>query len=287
MKILKRIISIVIWTVIALNLLTAGLLHLPGVQQFLGDKVSALLEEQLGTKVSVGQIDLGLLNRIIIDDVLICDQQSKEMLRVSRLSVKIDYMPLTEGKIHISSAQLFGAHAQLYRKDAKTAPNFQFVIDSLASKDTTNQTPLDLRINTFIIRNSSVTYDQHDIAPSEGLFNLAHLKVKDISGHINLKALTDDSLNINVKRLGFKEHAGLAVRRLAFRLSAGRRKAMLENLNLQMPSSNLRIDTLLANYQLNEKDLIPGSLTFSGRISESSITPSDLRCFESSLKNFQ
>ena len=287
MKILKRIISIVIWTVIALNLLTAGLLHLPGVQQFLGDKVSALLEEQLGTKVSVGQIDLGLLNRIIIDDVLICDQQSKEMLRVSRISVKIDYMPLTEGKIHISSAQLFGAHAQLYCKDAKTAPNFQFVIDSLASKDTTNQTPLDLRINTFIIRNSSVTYDQHDIAPSEGLFNPAHLKVKDISGHINLKALTDDSLNINIKRLGFKEHSGLTVRRLALRLAAGRHDAMLENFNLQMPSSNLRIDTLLANYQLNEKGIVPGSLTFSGRVSESSITPSDLRCFESSLKNFQ
>ena len=68
-KILKRTISIVIWTVIALNLLSAGLLHLPGVQQFVGGKVAAMLEEQLGTKVSVGQIDIGLLNRIIIDDV--------------------------------------------------------------------------------------------------------------------------------------------------------------------------------------------------------------------------
>ena len=286
-KILKRIISIVIWTVIALNLLSAGLLHLPGVQQFLGAKVSALLEDQLGTKVSVGQIDLGLLNRIIIDDVLIYDQQRQEMLRVSRLSVKIDYMPLTEGKIHISSAQLFGAHAHLYRKDAQTVPNFQFVIDSLASKDTTNQAPLDLRINTFIIRNSSLTYDQHDISPTDGLFNPAHLKVSDISAHINLKTLTDDSLNINIKRLGFKEHAGLTVSRLAFRLTAGRNNAMMENFQFQMPSSNLRIDTLLANYQLNEKGLVPGSLTFSGRIAESSITPSDLRCFEPSLKNFQ
>ena len=287
MKIFKRIISIVIWTVIALNLLSAGLLHLPGVQQFLGGKVSALLEEQLGTKVSVGQIDLGLLNRIIIDDILIYDQQRQEMLRVSRLAVKIDYMPLTEGKIHISSAQLFGAHAHLYRKDAQTAPNFQFVIDSLASKDTTKQTPLDLRINTFIIRNSSVTYDQHDMAPTDGLFNLAHLKVKEISGHINLKTLTDDSLNINVKRLGFKDHSGLTIRRLGFHLAAGRKDALLENFQLQMPSSNLRIDTLLANYQLNEKGLVPGSLTFSGVINNTSITPSDLRCFEPSLKNFQ
>ena len=286
-KILKRIISVVIWTVIALNLLSAGILRLPGVQQFVGGKVAAMLEEQLGTKVAVGQIDIGLLSRIIIDDVLIYDQQQKEMLRVSRLSVKIDYMPLVEGKIHISSAQLFGAHAQLYRKDSLTAPNFQFVIDSLASKDTTNQTPLDLRINTFIIRNSSVRYDQHDIASSEGLFNPAHLKVSGISGHINLKALTADSLNINIKRLGFNEQSGLAVNRLTFHLTAGRRNAMLENFLLQMPSSDLRIDTLTANYLLNDKGLVPGSLTFSGGIRKTNITPSDLRCFEPSLKNFQ
>ena len=286
-KILKRIISIVIWTVIALNMFFAGLLHLPSVQQFIGGKVSGLLEKELGTQVSVGQIDLGLLNRIIIDDVLIHDQQRQEMLRISRLSVKLDYMPLTEGKIHISSAQLFGAHARLYRKDAQTAPNFQFVIDSLASKDTINQTPLDLRINTFIIRNSSVCYDQLDMAPSSGKFNPSHLKVNDISGHINLKTLTDDSLNINVKRLGFKEQSGLTINRLTFRLAAGRQKALLENFLLQMPSTDLQLDTLAANYQLNEKGFVPGSLTFSGRIKDTSVTPSDLRCFESSLKNFQ
>ena len=287
MKLLKRFISIIVWAVIALNLLSAAVLHLPGVQHFIGGKVSGLLEEELGTRVTIGQVDIGLLNRVIIDNLLIYDQQQKEMLRVSRLSAKIDLMPLVEGKIHMSSAQLFGAHAQLYRKDSLTSTNFQFVLDSLASNDTTSQTPLDLRINTFIIRNSSVSYDQHDVARSEGLFNPAHLKVHGISGHINLKALTDDSLNINVKRLGFKEQSGLTVSRLTFRLAAGREKAMLENFLLQMPSSNLRIDTLRANYQLNEKGLVPGSLAFSGGIKNTNITLSDLRCFESSLKNFQ
>ena len=287
MKILKRIISIVIWTVIALNLFSAGLLHVPGVQRYIGNKVASLLEEKLGTKVTIGQIDAGLLNRIIIDNVLIYDQQQKEMLRVSRLSVKLDYMPLAEGQISISSAQLFGAHAQLYRTDSLSAPNFQFALDSLASKDTTSQTPLDLRINTFIIRNSSVSYDQFDLPKTDGQFNPAHLKVSDISGHVNLKTLTDDSLNISVKRLGLKEQSGLDISRLTFRLAAGRQDAMLRDFQLQMPSSNLQIDTLTANYQLDNKGIIPGSLTFSGKISNSAITPSDLRCFELSLKNYQ
>jgi len=36
------------------------------------------------------QINIGLLNRIIIDDVLLDDQSGKEMLKVTRLSAKFD-----------------------------------------------------------------------------------------------------------------------------------------------------------------------------------------------------
>ena len=285
-KLFKRIVSIIIWGIIALNLLSAGVLSMPGVQQFVGRKAATLLEDKLGTKVSVGSVSFGLFNRLILDDVHLFDQQKKEMLRVGRLSAKIDVLPLAEGRISISSAQLFGAHARLYRKDANSAPNFQFVLDSLASRDTTNHTPLDLRINTLIIRHSSVTFDQNDIPQTEQ-FSPAHLHVSDITAHINLRALTDDSLNVNVRRLGFHEGSGLDVSRLAFQLKAGRQNALLSNFLLQMPSSQLCIDTLTANYKLQDTRLVPGSLTFSGSIRNTEITPSDLRCFVPSLKNFQ
>ena len=286
-KILKRIISIAIWTIIALNLLTAAVLRLPVVQQSVGSKVSDVLSEALGTTVNIGRVDLGFLDRIIIDDVTILDQQRQPMLTISRLSAKVDYLPLTRGRISISSAQLFGAHARLWQKDAKTKPNFQFVIDSLASKDTLNHTPLDLRINSLIIRRSSVTFDRRDMAKTEGQFNPQHLSISDLSAHINLWTLTDDSLNVNVKKLSLRENSGLDINRLSFRLAAGRTHAFLENFKLQMPSSNLEIDTLHANFKLNEKGLVRGSLAYSGKIKNTTITPSDLRCFIPSLKNFQ
>ena len=287
MKILKRIISIVIWTVIAVNLLSAAILRLPQVQQFTGNKISDLLGETLGTKVSIGRVDLGFFDRIIIDDVNIYDQQQKLMLVVSRMSVKIDIIPLASGRVSISSAQLFGANARFYQQNAEAKPNFQFVLDSLASKDTTSSTPLDLRINSLIIRRSSAIYDRLDIERTRDQFNPAHLRFSNISGHINLKALKDDSLNINVKRLSLMEKSGLDLKRLSFRLRAGRHEAILEDFALQMPSSDLRIDSLKARYKSDEKGLIPGSLRFSGQIKDAIITPSDLRCFIPSLKNFQ
>ena len=287
MKILKRFISWTIWSIIALNLILTGLTHLSASQQYLGKWASNAISKKLGTEVTIGRVSPGLLNRLIIDDVVLLDQQKQELLRTARLSVKIDLLPLTKGKVSISSAQLFGTQVKIYRQDAQTAYNFQFIVDSLASRDTTKHTPLDLRINSLIIRHSSINYDQLDQPTTEGHFNPSHIRLRNISAHINLKTLTDDSLNINVKRLGFSELSGLDISRLAFRLEAGREHALLHQFQLLMPSSNIQIDTLSAAYQTDDMHIISGSLSYQGGINNAYITPSDLRCFDPSLKNYQ
>ena len=261
--------------------------YIPQTQRFIGGKIAGAISDKLGTEVSIGRVDLGLFNRVIIDDVKILDQQQKEMLRVSRLSARLELFPLFDGKISISSAQLFGAHFLLYKADAESKPNFQFALDSLASKDTTSHTPLNLRIGSLIIRRSSLTYDQLDQPRTSDVFNPQHLKLHDLSAHINLRALTDDSLNINVKRLEFKEQSGLNVKRIKFHLAASRKQTQLDNLLIELPQSRLQIDSLRANYLLADSGLQKGSLQYSGKIVDTYITPSELGCFDPILKDLR
>ena len=133
MKKFKHICNGIIWTLIVLYLLLIVLMHLPSVQTFLGKEVAEALADKFGTKVEVGKVNLGFFNRIIIDDVMMYDQQGDSLIYASRLSAKIDYMAATQGKISVSSAQIFGLRANLYRQTAKSPANFQFVLDSLAS----------------------------------------------------------------------------------------------------------------------------------------------------------
>ena len=287
MKTLKHIVNWTVWSLLALYLFLLGVTRLPFCQDFIGSKIAQAVGERLGTYVSIGRVNIGLLNRLIIDDVSILDQQNKRLLNISRLSASIDLLPLYEGKIRISSAQLFGAHAYFYKKDSLSKPNFQFVLDSLASNDTTTHTPLDLRVNTFIVRHSSVTFDRQDVKTTPDVLNPQHLKVSDISAHILLKALTDDSLNLQIKRLAFKEHSGLTVNRLALSLQADKKQARLRSFVLEMPSSRLQIDSIDASYQWDEQGLIESSLVYGGEIANSFVTPSDLRAFQNPLKNFQ
>ena len=249
MRVLKRILSWTIWSLVALHVFVLLAIQLPAVQSWTGRKVGTALSETLGTHATVGRVELGLFNRIIIDDVCIPDLQGDTLLRASRLSVKASLLPLLEGRIDISSAQLFGAHVRLYQADSTAVPNWQFVVDALsADNDTTESAPLDLRIRSLIMRHSSVSYDRGDVFTTPGRFNPAHIAVGDISTHIMLKNLSPDSVSINLKRLSMREQSGLSVENLTARLTAGPRAAQLYGLQLQLPHSTLALDSLEATY---------------------------------------
>lgn len=251
------------------------LLHLPPVQGFLGREVSNALSAKLGTKVSVGRIDLGLLNRFIIDDVVMLDQRGDSMLRASRVAAKIDLLAASKGKITVSSAQLFGLRANLYRKDANTAPNFLFVLDSLASKEPSSQSKLDIRINSLIIRNGSIKYDQQDIANHPGAFSPQHIYINKLSAHIVLNHLTNDSIDLYVKKLSLADKSGLTISSLRTRLMANKREAQLTGFELNMPGTTLTLKDVWAKYRMGEKGLDKNSLSYGASIYQSRITLSD------------
>lgn len=286
MKKFKHICNGIIWTLIVLYLLLIVLMHLPSVQTFLGKEVAEALADKFGTKVEVGKVNLGFFNRIIIDDVMMYDQQGDSLIYASRLSAKIDYMAATQGKISVSSAQIFGLRANLYRQTAKSPANFQFVLDSLASKDTTQHKPLDLHIGSLIIRRGAIAYNQRDVAPRSGVFSPQHIRVSELSSHILLNHVTDNSIDLLLKKLSFKDESGFKLQSLHFKLQADRQKATLKEFRLLMPRSELVLDDLKATYRFEGKRFIPESLRFEGGIQQSKITFADVASLVPALRHF-
>ncbi len=287
MKILKHIFNVTIWVILGLYLLLMGVVSIPAVQESLGRHASGILAQKLGTSVSIERVDFGLFNRLTLDHVLIRDQKGHDMLTARRLSATVDILPLINGKIAISSAQVFGTHAQLYQADAQSKPNFQFVLDSLASKDTTSSSPLDLRINSLIIRHSSVSFDRLDAPQTPERLNPNHLKASDISAHILLKVLNEDSLNVNVKRLAFREQSGLQLNRLSMKFEGGRHYSLLQDFQLRMPGTHIKVGDIEASYRFRGNHFVTPSLKYTGSIKPSEITLSDLQCLIPALKNFK
>ena len=278
LKWIKYIFNVCFWTVVSLYLLIAVMVHIPYVQQSLASGVASVISSKLNTRVEIGRVDLGFLNRLVIDNTTIYDQGGKPMVRAARLAVRIDPLQLVEGRIRISSAQVFSTHFTLYRANAASAPNFQFALDALASKDSTKaKTPLDLSVNSFIMRHCSVKYDQLDRPHTPGRFNPAHLHITNIGTYIRLNALTDDSLNVALNTLSATEQSGVKVDAMSLSLVAGGSECRLRDLSLRLPHSHIAIADITARYRrLADGKVDMGSLRYSALVKSASITPSDL-----------
>ena len=281
---IKRFFNVSIWLVCGFVISLAILTHTPSVQSFIGKKVAEAVGDKLGTRVRIGRVDIGFLNRLIIDNVIIYDKEQVDMLKAGRISAKFDIIDLSRGRITITSAQLFALQARLYKSAPGKQPNFQFVLDSLASKDTETKSTLDLAIKSLVIRNGHVIYDEKYIARTQ-LFSPSHINIDKISTHIMLNKLSNDSLNIYTKKFSCVEQSGLAINDFTFSLVANRSHAALREFMLETPQSKIMIPELDLSYQCNDQGLIPSSLEYQGGLS-GTITPSDFAPLTAFLKDF-
>lgn len=283
---LKHIINGTIWTVAIVYFILITAVHVPIVQSWIGEKVSSALEDRLGTRINVSRIDLGFLNRVIIDGVDIYDQKGHKMLSASRLAAKINYYELLRnGRIFISSAQLFGMNGSFYRDDSLSKPNYQFLLDSLSSKDKTKKSSIELSINSLIIRHGSFTYDRNDIAPASKRFDMAHIDVRDISAHFVIPYYSKDSLVAEVKKMSLNEQSGLSLNNLTFKIEAGQNGINVEDFELKLPQTALRLNKLNAKYSLRNGAFEKESLQYDGNIGTSSVTLADFAAIVPSFRN--
>jgi len=272
-KIIKWVISITLATYVLLIIL----LHVPAVQRYVGDWTAEFLSHSLGTRVEIERINLGFLNRVLIDNLKVDDQQGKEMLNVRRLAVTFDLPSLMMGDVDINTAQMFGIEAHLYRQSLSSPLNAQFLIDSLSSRDSTEPSkPLRLHIHTLLLRRGHITYDVWNEMKSH-IFSPHHLDID----HLALTAMfyideIDSTAEIGLQRMEFCErNSGFVLSSLRTNLSLHHDTVEVETLSLRLPNS---IVTLGESRWRGD--------TFEIQNLDSKIETSDLVPFYQKLKSF-
>ncbi len=258
------------------------LLNIPAVKSAVAGKAGEILSEKLGTEVKIGKVDISIFNRIVLDGISVKDKKDKELLTAPRISASWSFLELMKGRISITSAQIFGMRAKLYKETATAKMNFQFIIDSLSSEQKDEKGILNLQISSLIIRRSQIDFDQLD-SPLSETFSPKHLHLKDISAHLILNRLTNDSLDLNVKKLAFNEASGLIVKKMTAKFAGGKGGARLSDFRLALPHSVIAIPNATVRYTIEDNKLAPNSLNFHGAISDTYISLADFNCFYRSL----
>lgn len=289
-KKLKRTIRIVIGIVLGSYIGAILLLNLPYIQQQISVLLSEQLSQTLGSQLKIERVNLGLLNRIIIENLRLEDLSGKEMLKATRLSAKFDILPLFYGKISISNIQLFGFNINLEKDTPESVPNFQFVVDALASKDTVKtEKDLHLRINSLLIRRGEVSYNVHSERKTPGKFNPQHLRLNNIIATLSLKALQNDSINASIKRLSIEEqNSGFQLKKLNLRLVGNEQGMIVDNFLIDLPHTSIQADTIHIQYDSLEAFKDPmHNLHFSFHLKPSMVTLQDFAPFLPVFSSFK
>ncbi|MCM1107644.1 MAG: translocation/assembly module TamB [Clostridium sp.] len=282
---IKKVKKIARWLVglpLGIYLAVVALLNIPAVQRSLSIAVSSALEDALDTEVRIGRIGPGLFNRLVVDDLVLCDHEGNDLFKASRLSATFQILPLFRGKMVVDNIRLFSFSLCLLQEQANEPPNYQFLTDLLSS-DKPSDSFVDLRINSILLRRGQLSHELRYAPHDSTRFSPAHLFITNLNADLSIKALRSDSVDIAIKKLGFEENSGLQIKKLSGRLTANRRQALLSGFALQLPHSTLKIDTLQCNYKTDESPspfaIRKETIKYFGRIAPSILSPTDFRCF--------
>ena len=244
----------------------------PACQRWLAAKASDVLSEELQTEVRIGHVRIGLFNRVVLDDIFLADQSGDTLLRAARLSTKLDVWQLTQGRIRIANAQLFGYDIRLRRASMETPYNFQFLIDHFAAEDTTS-TPLDLAVNSIIIRRGTLSHHIEN-APATDHFTPFHIELQDLSLRASIKTLCNDSISASISRLSFLEScSGLKVDDIQASLRGTSQEMLLSRFLLKLPHTELHIPEFTLRGGITAWQRNTGILQMQGIVTPSDFAP--------------
>ncbi|MDR2121310.1 MAG: translocation/assembly module TamB [Tannerella sp.] len=262
-------------------------LQIPQVQKTITEKVSRELSRRLNVPVEIGNVSLDWYSRLVVRDVFLMDKQTDTLFTADHVSAGFGLFPLIRGKMVFSDVRLVGFALHMNKASRGGEPNFQFVIDAFASRDTTKKTNIDLQIKSVQLRRGYVSYHVADEPEMPHEFDPQHIKIHDLNGQIKLNALTADSLNMRIDRLGFEEQSGFILHRLSLDLTANADSATIRNLTVRLPSTLLRIDT--AGIRYNEADsmsLWASKVPVRLKIAPSQVCPKDIAAFVPAFADF-
>ena len=277
-----------ILTLAAVYVLLYLIISLPSIQDSLRSKAEYELSKLLEVPLAISRIEFSPFNRIELFDVTIPDQQGDTLLYANKIGVGISFEELIlNDRICLNNIQLFGMDANIVQETPGSQTNLQFIIDAFQPKEEKEPTAIDLRINSAMIRRSRVSFNVlSEPHLPDSCFDANHIEVSDLSTTLNIRALSPDSLNVQIKRLSCKEQSGIDINRLSLHAIANRHKAKISDFVLQLPNTRIepQIEARFTNIERLEQ-LIDSSY-INVKIDHSHVTLSDIAAFVPAFYKF-
>ncbi|MEM1325952.1 MAG: translocation/assembly module TamB domain-containing protein [Bacteroidota bacterium] len=175
------------------------IIQIPSVQTKLVQQATKSLSETLNTDVGIGGVDIDFFKTVVLKDIYIESQQQDTLIFAERIGVNVGLARIFNNHIHVKHVDLQGVKTNLYRAEADSLFNYQFLIDAFASTE-----PVDTTASTTVW---TFGIDQVDVRDTyfrmldEYAYNDTEVYLDHLEFHIDDLDMEKQRLDINLVRL--------------------------------------------------------------------------------------
>lgn len=270
-------------------------LSVPGVQRKVRDVACKQLSEFVGSKVNMGEVTINPFNEVVIYDLDLYEpgESDKLCLHVDKVGAGISIWNLIVNReIIITYAELIKLNADIYQASVDAPLNIQFLIDAFAPKDKNKPpTKFDLQIRNIVIRKSSASFNRLWLPyVRKDMIDFNHINLSGLNADVALPRLSNDRIEVDLRRLAFRVNSLLEVKRLSFLAIIDHGDISLKDFSLSLPNSLITLSDqdipLGSRFNGDFKRMI-NELDFSVAVNGSKIVPAEFSGFYPSLVALQ
>lgn len=173
----------VVVSILLLLLLLRVLIQFTFVQNFLVQKITTLLSNQLQTKISIEKVDLEFFKTLVLENVLVEDQQQDTILAAHKIGVDIQMFSLFKKELSIKEVYLKDVVSKLYTKPNTDSLNIQFMLDAFQPKKKesgSSPTPWNFDLKKVNLENINFSYDEAGVISIKTIIPILNLYSKEL-----------------------------------------------------------------------------------------------------------
>lgn len=213
-------------------------------QTYLAGLASAYFSKEWNTEVHIGKVDIHLIDKVELKDVLLNDQKGNAIVKVDRLiatisKIDIDNLAFTVGKVGLEKGY------STLNINERGESNLQFLIDYFSSDAPSEPgKPFFLDVNAVEFANLNFKFDDFRSKPMTNGLDYSHLDIKNLFLTASDFAFHDNEISVFVEHLKLKEKSGLNIQRLTAHAKVGTGGILLGKLRLKTPETLLEASKL-------------------------------------------
>ena len=269
-------------TMLSIYLCLLLVLNLKPIREVWVGAIKTELSKSLQSRIELEDIEIGLFNRLVVDNFVIYDQNDEVLLSTKKFSVKILWRDLFNKKITLRSVLLMDTNLSLYQQTPDSKLNYEYLLNLLASdsEDTSNE--YQLSVGSLIITRAAISYDKRWVEPASEVFSDAHISVTDLNANLSLNALNKDNLKFRIRNLSCKESCGIDIKKLSLNVEGNNDSILVSNFKFTFGNSEIIAQSpiLLRQWKQWASDL-----GVTGRLNINRLCTNDLAKFLPELRN--